>query len=89
MRIPDAIFENLESLRQRGVALLYATHYMEEAERLCDRILIIDRGKVIVNDTLRALHRSQTASNAMAIELEDAADGPWLVEPHFAAIGLK
>jgi ABC-2 type transport system ATP-binding protein len=74
----NAIFENLESLRKGGVTLLYTTHYMEEAERLCDRIVIIDRGKVIADDTLRALHRGQAASNAMAIELEETGDGVWL-----------
>jgi ABC-2 type transport system ATP-binding protein len=42
----NAIFENLVSLRARGKALLYTTHYMEEAERLCDRVVIVDHGKV-------------------------------------------
>jgi len=42
----NAIFENLEALRSRGKALLYTTHYMEEAERLCDRVVIVDHGKV-------------------------------------------
>jgi len=34
-------------LKRRGKTLVYTTHYMEEAERLCDRIIIIDHGKVI------------------------------------------
>jgi len=51
----NAIFDNLEMLKQRGKALLYTTHYMEEAERLADRIVVIDHGKVIANDTLSAL----------------------------------
>jgi ABC-2 type transport system ATP-binding protein len=51
----NAIFDNLESLKQRGKALLYTTHYMEEAERLADRIVVIDHGKVIANDTLAGL----------------------------------
>jgi len=51
----NAIFENLESLRARGKALLYATHYMEEAERLCDRIVIMDHGKVAACDRKEAL----------------------------------
>jgi ABC-2 type transport system permease protein len=40
----NAIFDNLEALKRQGKALLYTTHYMEEAERLCDRIVIIDQG---------------------------------------------
>jgi ABC-2 type transport system ATP-binding protein len=42
----NAIFENLEQLKQRGKALLYTTHYMEEAERMADRIVVMDHGRV-------------------------------------------
>jgi ABC-2 type transport system ATP-binding protein len=50
-----AIFENLEALKASGKALLYTTHYMEEAERLADRIVVIDRGRVVADDTLAVL----------------------------------
>ncbi len=66
----NAIFDNLETLKKRGKTLLYTTHYMEEAERLCDRIIIIDHGKVIANDTLHGLHRMLPVTNVLAIELE-------------------
>jgi len=56
----NAIFDNLEELKRRGKALLYTTHYMEEVERLADRIVIIDHGKVIADDTLEGL-RSRLA----------------------------
>src|SRR5437764_362924 len=52
----NAIFDNLETLKRRGKALLYTTHYMEEAERLADRIVVIDHGQVIADDTLAGLH---------------------------------
>ncbi len=52
----NAIFDNLELLKSRGKALLYTTHYMEEVERMADRIVVIDHGKVIANDTLQGLH---------------------------------
>src|SRR6059036_3554482 len=52
----NAIFDNLEELKRRGKTLLYTTHYMEEAERLADRIVIIDRGRVVADDTLAGLH---------------------------------
>jgi ABC-2 type transport system ATP-binding protein len=51
----NAIFENLELLKRRGKALLYTTHYMEEVERLADRIVVVDHGKVIADDTLDGL----------------------------------
>ena len=53
----NAIFDNLETLRARGKALVYTTHYMEEAERLCDRIVIVDGGKVIASGTQEELCR--------------------------------
>jgi ABC-2 type transport system ATP-binding protein len=51
----NAIFDNLETLKSRGKALIYTTHYMEEVERLADRIIVIDHGKVIADDTLAGL----------------------------------
>jgi ABC-2 type transport system ATP-binding protein len=57
----NAIFENLESLRDRGKALVYTTHYMEEAERLCDPIVIVDHGKVVASDTRENLLKLGTA----------------------------
>jgi ABC-2 type transport system ATP-binding protein len=57
----NAIFENLETLRDRGKALVYTTHYMEEAERLCDPIVIVDHGKVIASDTRENLLKLGTA----------------------------
>jgi len=71
----NAIFDNLETLKKRGKTLLYTTHYMEEAERLCDRVVIIDHGKVIADDTPRGLSRMLPLSNVLTIELESAADG--------------
>jgi ABC-2 type transport system ATP-binding protein len=70
----NAIFDNLETLKKRGKTLIYTTHYMEEAERLCDRIVIIDHGKVVANDTLAGLHQLLPISNVLAIEL-DRVDG--------------
>jgi len=57
----NAIFDNLETLRSRGKALIYTTHYMEEVERLADRIVVMDHGKVIAEDTLAGL-QSRVAS---------------------------
>jgi ABC-2 type transport system ATP-binding protein len=51
----NAIFDNLETLKARGKALIYTTHYMEEVERLADRIVVMDHGRVIAEDTLEGL----------------------------------
>jgi ABC-2 type transport system ATP-binding protein len=51
----NAILENVETLRGEGTAVLYTTHYMEEAERLCDRVGIIDQGRLIAEGTRREL----------------------------------
>src|SRR5579871_5548090 len=67
----NAIFDNLETLKQLGKTLLYTTHYMEEAERLCDRLVIVDHGKIIADDTLQGLHRRFCAQNLLTVELED------------------
>ena len=66
----NAIFENLEGLKRAGKALVYTTHYMEEAERLCDRIVIIDHGKLIASDSTQNLFRLLPSANVLALELE-------------------
>ena len=54
----NAILEAVEALAGEGMAILYTTHYMEEAERLCDRIGIIDAGELKAEGTHRDLVRS-------------------------------
>lgn len=51
----NAILENVEELAAQGLAVLYTTHYMEEAERLCDRVGIIDEGRIVAEGTRREL----------------------------------
>jgi ABC-2 type transport system ATP-binding protein len=69
----NAIFDNLELLKKRGKTLLYTTHYMEEAERLCDRLVIIDHGKIIADDTLEGLYRLIPVRNLLTVKLEGGA----------------
>jgi ABC-2 type transport system ATP-binding protein len=78
----SAIFDNLAALRKRGKGILYTTHYMEEAERLCERIVIIDHGKVIADDDLRGLAARVPASRKLTVDLEDEADtgDGWLAD---------
>ena len=50
-----AILESVRSLGEEGMAILYTTHYMEEADRVCDRVGIIDRGRLVAEGTRREL----------------------------------
>ncbi len=51
----NAILESVEALGRGGLSVLYTTHYMEEAERLCHRIAIIDAGRIVAEGTRRQL----------------------------------
>jgi ABC-2 type transport system ATP-binding protein len=54
----NAIFESVEALNRNGMSVIYTTHYMEEAQRLCHRVAIVDTGELIALDTPTALIRS-------------------------------
>lgn len=49
------IFEHVERLKAEGMTIIYTTHYMEEAERLCDRVAIMDEGRILALDTTKGL----------------------------------
>ncbi len=49
------VWERLEELRSRGLSILLTTHYMDEAARLCDRLIIMDKGKLLVEGSPRDL----------------------------------
>jgi ABC-2 type transport system ATP-binding protein len=68
----NAILESVEQLSGAGLAVLYTTHYMEEAERLCDRIAIVDQGRVIIEGTRREL--VATLGEQDLVRLEIAGD---------------
>ena len=51
----NAILTSVEALSAAGMGILYTTHYMEEAERLCDRVGVIDEGRIIAEGTRREL----------------------------------
>ncbi len=51
------ILDNIESLRKQGATIVYTSHYMEEVEQLCDRIIIIDQGHVIASGTTAELKK--------------------------------
>ena len=68
----NAILESVEHLATEGMAVLYTTHYMEEAERLCTRIGIIDEGRIVAEGTRREL--VALVSDQDHVRLEVAGD---------------
>ncbi len=62
----------IEDMRSRGKTIFLTTHYMEEAERLCDRVAIIDHGQIIAMDSPRKLINNYFKESAIQFELEPA-----------------
>ncbi len=61
------IFEMIEALRNNGASIIYTTHYMEEAERLCDRVAIIDHGRIIAQGSNEDLVHGVFASRSQVL----------------------
>jgi ABC-2 type transport system ATP-binding protein len=64
------IFERIEQLRSQGRTVVYTTHYMEEAQRLCDRVAIMDRGKILDLDSVTALVDRYGGRSVVKAELD-------------------
>ena len=67
------LWQLIEGFRSEGRTILLTTHYMDEAEHLCDRVAIVDQGRVIALDTPRALIASLGAEHVVAFSLEGDA----------------
>ena len=59
------VWDLLEDLRETGVTLLLVSHFMEEAERLCDRVIVVDHGRIIAADTPEGLAAGVRADQRM------------------------
>ena len=76
----NAIFDTIELLAGEGRTLVYTTHYMEEVERLCDRIVIIDHGRVLADDTLAGLLAGAPVANKLTLKYDQPPDDAALAE---------
>jgi lipooligosaccharide transport system ATP-binding protein len=69
-----AVWRALDRLRRRGVTLLLTTHYMEEAERLCDRLVIMDEGRIVADGPPPVLVRTHVGREVLELHLEEDCD---------------
>jgi ABC-2 type transport system ATP-binding protein len=71
-----AMWEAVQGLREQGITVVLTTHYMEEADELCDRLAIIDHGKILIEDTPAALKASIGGDKIIDLKLgQDGAAG--------------
>ena len=80
------MWEAVRGLREEGITVVLTTHYMEEADELCDRVAIIDHGKILVEDTPTALKGSVGASKVYELELR-APDESLTLRGQLAGLG--
>lgn len=66
-----AMWEAVKGLRQEGITVVLTTHYMEEADELCERVAIVDHGKVLALDSPANLKKNLGAATVIGIKLRD------------------
>lgn len=76
-----AIWDRIRMLRETGVTVLLTTHYMDEAQRLCDHVAIIAAGKIVDEDSPEGLIRRHLAREALEIDCEPEEEAVLLGEP--------
>jgi ABC-2 type transport system ATP-binding protein len=75
-----AMWDAVRGLREQGITVVLTTHYMEEADELCDRVAIIDHGKILVQDTPAALKGSVGAQKVYELYLHSQDNIPTLIQ---------
>jgi len=75
-----SMWDLVRQIRDQGATVFLTTHFMEEAERLCDRVLIMDEGRIVALDTPEALIRSLGVERRLVFTVADQWDSQSLVE---------
>jgi ABC-2 type transport system ATP-binding protein len=70
----NSILDGIKELRKNGATIVYTTHYMEEVEILCDRVIIIDKGKIIAEGTIDELKQLANIEEKITIEAYDLSE---------------
>jgi lipooligosaccharide transport system ATP-binding protein len=65
-----ALWDRLYRLKQRGATLIITTHYMDEAEQLCDRLVVMDRGAIVAEDSPRKLIQTHAPREVVELRFE-------------------
>lgn len=65
------ILDGIKKLREKGATIIYTTHYMEEVEILCDRVIILDKGKVIASGTTDELKALANIEEKISVEINE------------------
>lgn len=73
-----AMWDLVREIRGRGKTVFITTHFMEEAERLCDRVAIMDNGRIVALDSPQNLIRSLNAENRVVFTVEGEYEPEWL-----------
>jgi ABC-2 type transport system ATP-binding protein len=68
------LWDHIRALRERGTTVFLTTHYLDEADVLCDRLVIMDHGQIVAEGTPRAL-KQQVAGDAIVISLRNGEHG--------------
>ena len=68
------LWDHVRALRERGTTIFLTTHYLEEADALCDRLVIMDHGEIVIDGTPRELKR-QVAGESVVLSLREYDGG--------------
>lgn len=83
-----AMWDAVRALRREGITVVLTTHYMEEADELCDRVAIIDHGRILVEDTPAALKASVGGDKLYDLHLAETADRERLAQQLRDLVGV-
>ncbi len=83
------LMESIEVLAKQGITILYTTHYMEEAQRLCNRVAIMDHGKTLALDTVEGLIKAHGGQAVVEAELERPPADPSQLPGRLEGLSLR
>jgi len=77
----NLIFDTIEDMKTQGRTIIYTTHYMEEAQRLCDRVAILDHGRILDMDSVENLIVKHGGPSRIEAEFEEKLSSPDKIQP--------